>query len=104
MWVRHFSPLYLSGLGLARPDLVPQHVHALVARADKLIGLRELALAHGEPEHRVNEVGRAAVTVEVGNEFLSRHSLELGVEAGLETRWALSTGGAPAGPDSCLGR
>ena len=74
----------LSGLGLARPDLVPQHVHALVACADKLLGIREPSLARGKPERRVNEVGCAAVAVEVGDEFLGRHSLELGVEAGLK--------------------
>ena len=82
MWVKHFSPLYLSGLGLAHPDLVPHHVHALVSRGDKP-GLREPALAHGEHERRVSEVGHAAVAVEVGDEFLGRYSHELGVEAGL---------------------
>ena len=82
MWVRHLSPLYLSGLGLARPDLVPQHVLALVSRGDKPT-LREPALAHGEHERRVSEVSRAAVAVEVGDKFLGKYSHELRVEARL---------------------
>ena len=82
MWVRHLSPLYLSGLGLARPDLVPQHVLALVSRGYNP-ALREPALAHGEHERRVSEVGRAAVAVEVGDEFLGKYSHELRVEARL---------------------
>ena len=82
----------LSGLGLACPDLVPQHVHTLVARADKLLGLHEPALARGEPERHVNKVGCASMAVEVGDEFLGRHSFELGGEVGVVHR--RSSGGA----------
>jgi hypothetical protein len=85
MCVRHFCPLYLSGLGLTCPDLVLQHVHALVTHADKILGLHESALAHGEHERRVSKVGRAAmgVAVEVVDEFLDQHRHELRVKAGL---------------------
>ena len=68
---------------LTCPDLVPQHVHALVACADTLLNLRKPVLTRGEHERCVSEVGRAAVAVEVGDEFLGRHSLELRVEAWL---------------------
>ena len=58
----------------------------LVARVDKVLGLREPALARGEPKRRVNKVGRASMAVEVGDEFLGRHSFELGGEVGVVHR------------------
>ena len=98
MWVRHFSPPYLSGLGLACPDVVPQHVHALVACVDNLLGLYEPALACGKHKRRVSKVGHVAVPVEVGDEFLNQHSHELGGEAGLREELGVvhrrSSGGA----------
>jgi hypothetical protein len=90
----------LSGLGLACPDLVLQHVHALVTtrtRSSVFASLRSDAA-----NTSASEVGRAAVMVEVVDEFLGRYSHELGVEARLRVRWASSGRAPPAGPNSCL--
>jgi hypothetical protein len=37
---------------------------------------------HDEHDYHASEVGRAAVVVEVGDEFLSRHSHKLGLRLG----------------------
>ena len=70
-------------------DFIPQHVHALVVRVDKLLDLLKTMLVRGKHELRVNEVERAAVTVEVGDEFFGKHSHKLGVEAGLKGEVAI---------------
>ena len=100
MWVRHLSPLYLSGLGLARLDHILKHVHALVACVDKVLGLHKPTLTRSDHERHVSEVSRAT---QVGDEFLCRHSHELEVEVGSRARWVSSAEGALAVPDSCLG-
>jgi hypothetical protein len=61
MWARHFSPLYLSGLGLACPNLVLQHVHALVTHTNKILSLCDPVLTRGEHECYISEVDRVAV-------------------------------------------
>ena len=56
----------------------------LVSCVEKLLGLYEPMLMHDVLECHVNEVSRATVAIEVGDEFLGQHSHELGVEARLE--------------------
>ena len=70
---------------------IPQYVHALVASADKLLGLREPMFAHSEQEHRISEVGRAAVAVEVGTSSSAGTATNSGLRLGSRGR---SSGGA----------
>jgi hypothetical protein len=70
MCVRHFSLLYLSGLGLTHPNVIPKHIHALITCADELLGLHEPTLTRSEHESHDSKVGLSTVAFEVGNEFL----------------------------------